>query len=136
VTGFHGVVFSTLDPYDGAPMPLVHVTTSAEQPSADRANALLLALSKRLAELTGKPESYVMTCLVPQARMTFGGTSEPACYVEVKSIGRMDPERTKKMSAAISALLSEALRVPPNRMYIGFEDVAPDLWGFDGDTFG
>jgi phenylpyruvate tautomerase PptA (4-oxalocrotonate tautomerase family) len=117
-------------------MPLVHVTTSAEQPSADRAHALLRALSKSLAELTGKPESYVMTCLVPQASMTFGGSSEPACYVEVKSIGRMEPERTTKMSAALCRLLSEALGVPENRIYIGFEDVAADMWGFDGDTFG
>jgi len=117
-------------------MPLVHVTTSAEPPSADRANTLLRALSKSLAELTGKPESYVMTCLVPQARMTFGGTSEPACYVEVKSIGRMEPERTTKMSAALSTLLSEALGLPQNRIYIGFEDVAAHMWGFDGDTFG
>jgi len=117
-------------------MPLVHVITSAEQPSPERADALLRALSKNLAELTGKSESYVMTCLAPRARMTFGGTNEPACYVEVKSIGRMDPERTKKMSAALCRVLSEGLAVPQNRIYIGFEDVAPDLWGFDGDTFG
>lgn len=117
-------------------MPLLNIFTSAEPPPPDKADALLKALSAELAALLGKPESYVMTCLVPRTRMTFGGTTAPACYVEVKSIGRITPDSTKKISAFVCTRLADAIGVPQDRIYLGFEDVAPHLWGHDGDTFG
>jgi phenylpyruvate tautomerase PptA (4-oxalocrotonate tautomerase family) len=117
-------------------MPLIKIFTSRSPPSAEHAAALLRTLSKSLAELTGKPEAYVMTCLVPQASMTFGGSSEPACYGEVKSIGRMDPERVAKMSERLCRELSEALGVPQSRIYLEFKDVEARLWAHGGETFG
>lgn len=117
-------------------MPLVTVYTSAPSPGDDRSRALLGELSRELAQQLGKPESYVMTCLVPQTKMTFGGSEAPACYVEVKSIGRITPETTRALSADLCKRLAEALGVRQDRIYIEFTDVKPHLWGFDGSTFG
>ncbi len=117
-------------------MPLLNIFTSADAPSPDQADAILKGLSAELAKQLGKPESYVMTCLVPRTHMTFGGTTDPACYVEIKSIGRITPDSTRKMSDLVCKRLSSALGVPADRIYLGFEDVAPHLWGFDGGTFG
>lgn len=117
-------------------MPLISVKTSAPAPGADAVAALLKALSVALASLLGKPERYVMTALETEASMTFAGDSAPACYVEVKSIGALDGERTHQVSAAVSALLEQHLQVPPERTYIGFEDVPGRLWGWNGSTFG
>ncbi len=119
-----------------AAMPLINVFTSAEPPAPEAADSLLKDLSARLAQHTGKPETYVMTCLVPRTRMTFGGSDEPTCLVEVKSIGRMEPVRTETMSADFCERLSKALGVAPDRIYIDFTDVSPHLWGWNGSTFG
>jgi phenylpyruvate tautomerase PptA (4-oxalocrotonate tautomerase family) len=117
-------------------MPLVTVYTSAPSPAEDRARALLAGLSKRLAEHLRKPESYVMTCLVPQTTMTFGGSEAPSCYVEVKNIGQFSPEVTRAVSADLCARLGDALGVEQGRIYIEFSDAKPHLWGFNGSTFG
>ena len=116
-------------------MPLITVKTSAPAPAPEAANALLRALSTRLATLLGKPERYVMTALEADAAMTFAGDAAPACYVEIKSIGNLDPERTRATSAALCTLLEEQLQVPADRIYISFDDVPGRLWGWNGGTF-
>lgn len=114
-------------------MPLVRIVTSAEPPA--EAGHLLRDLSALLARDLGKPESYVMTCLEPRARMTFGGTDQPSCYVEVKNVGTFSPATTARLSTAITERVSTALGVSPDRIYIEFADAKPHLWGHDGGTF-
>jgi phenylpyruvate tautomerase len=116
-------------------MPLLKIVTSAE-PSATAAASLLSALSKLVAERLGKPEAYMMTVLEPRAQLTFGGTSEPACYVELKSIGRFSSELTKLLSLELCAHLQAELGVPASRIYIEFTESVGHLWGYDGGTFG
>lgn len=116
-------------------MPLLNVFTSADPPAPADADALLKELSAALAEQLGKPERYVMTSLVPRTRMTFAGSTEPACYVEIKSIGQLKPAQTERMSEDFCGRLSRALGVPKNRIYIEFSNASPELWGFDGGTF-
>src|SRR6185295_1976875 len=79
-------------------MPLINIYTSAEPPPADVTDALLAGLSGALARHFSKPESYVMTCLVPRTQMTFGGTKEPACYAEVKNVGELPPAGAEALS--------------------------------------
>jgi len=117
-------------------MPLLNVFTSAEPLPAERAGALLKALSASLAEHFHKPEAYVMTCIVPRTCMTFGGTTEPACYAEVKNVGSMTPALTAKLSALICSQLGEAFGVPSDRIYVEFSEARGHLWGHDGETFG
>lgn len=116
-------------------MPLIQVFTAQAPSAPERANALLRSLSKTLAEQLGKPESYVMTCLVPEARMTFGGSDAPACYAKIKNIGELTPDTTARLSKVLCALLSSALGVPQNRIYLEFVELEPHLFGFDGETF-
>ena len=117
-------------------MPLVRLSCSSAPKDQAAADALLLELSRSVAGLLGKPESYVMTCLVPPTRMTFGGSTEPACYVELKSIGQMSPEVTSKLSAALCQSIEKHLEVPSARTYIEFSDAKGYLWGYNGSTFG
>jgi phenylpyruvate tautomerase len=115
-------------------MPLISVKTSAA-PDADP-QALLGELSSALAALLGKPERYVMTLLESAVPMTFAGDGAPACYVEVKSIGALDGDRTRQVSQAVCELVERHLGIPGDRTYIGFEDVPGRLWGWNGSTFG
>jgi phenylpyruvate tautomerase PptA (4-oxalocrotonate tautomerase family) len=112
------------------------VYSSASTPAADNVRQLLSELSSLLAREIGKPESYVMTNLVPRTEMTFAGTFEPACYAEVKSIGKFTAAQTQRITARLCELLAKSLGVQPSRIYIEFADAAGYLWGFNGGTFG
>jgi phenylpyruvate tautomerase PptA (4-oxalocrotonate tautomerase family) len=117
-------------------MPLVTVYTSAVLPAGEKLDALQRDLSASAARLIGKPESYVMTCLVPHSRMTFGGSFDPSCLIECKSIGGLGKDVTAKVTAAFSTLAAEVFGVPTNRIFVVFSDVPAHFWGFDGDTLG
>ena len=116
-------------------MPLLKIVTSAK-PAAETRAKLLTELSVLLAARLGKPEAYMMTSIESGLEMTFGGTTGPACYVEVKNVGRFTPELTEQLSAGLCERLERALDVPKNRIYIEFSDAQGYLWGHDGQTFG
>jgi hypothetical protein len=116
-------------------MPLMTIRTSADLGQAD-VPALLHACSEKLASLAGKPESYVMTLLDRVTAMTMSGTDEPACLVEIRSVGKLSGDQTKAMSQAFCVLLEERLGVSQRRIFLNFTDFSGGMWGFNGSTFG
>lgn len=117
-------------------MPLIKVQTSVDAPESAAVEGMLKTLSAKLAQHLGKPESYVMTAFEPGLAMTFAGTLDPVCYVEVKSIGSMNPGQTKAMSQDFCQVIQEKLGVPVNRTYIEFADAKGAMWGWNSSTFG
>lgn len=116
-------------------MPLIKVQTTIA-PDETAIAPLLTTLSGKLAQHTKKPETYVMTLFEPNIAMTFGGTTAPACYVEIKSVGTMSPAQTQAMSQDFCQTISAAIAVPPERIYIEFADAKGYQWGWNGSTFG
>ncbi|MBD2461032.1 hypothetical protein H6G89_08245 [Oscillatoria sp. FACHB-1407] len=117
-------------------MPFIKVQSSIATPDRTTVEALLKQLSAHLAKHTGKSESYVMTAFEPDVAMTFGGTTEPTCYIEIKSVGTMSGTQTKAMSQDFSQIVTATLGVPANRTYIEFADAKGMMWGWNGSTFG
>jgi phenylpyruvate tautomerase len=116
-------------------MPLIKVQSSIAAPAQTEVETMLKSLSAALAKHTGKPESYIMTAFEPGVAMTFGGTTDPTCYVEIKSVGTMSPQQTKSMSQEFCSSLEDALGVSQNRIYIEFNDSKGSMWGWNGSTF-
>ena len=117
-------------------MPLIKVQSSVAAPEKSNVETLLKTLSAKVANHFGKPESYVMTIFESDIPMTFGGTFEPVCYVEIKNIGTMSSNQTKAMSADFCQEIEDKLGVPANRIYIEFNDAQRHLWGWNKSTFG
>ena len=117
-------------------MPLIKVQSSVSQPEKSNIESLLTDLSAKLAQHLGKPESYVMTAFDADVPMTFGGTLDPACYVEIKSVGIMSSAQTKQMSQDFCSQISDRLAVPSDRIYIEFADAKGYQWGWNHSTFG
>ncbi|TAF02842.1 MAG: hypothetical protein EAZ77_18195 [Nostocales cyanobacterium] len=117
-------------------MPLIKVQTSVEAPEKSKLESMLKSLSAKLAKHTGKPESYVMTAFEPEISMTFAGTTDPVCYIEIKSVGTMKPEQTIAMSEDFCQQINQVLGVPKNRIYIEFADAKGAMWGWNSTTFG
>ncbi len=116
-------------------MPLIAVKTTVSTPPKTEVESLLKTLSASLAKHLGKPESYVMTAFDSDVPMTFAGTTDPVCYIEIKSIGSMTPTQTKAMSQDFCQKINQALGVPQNRIYIEFNDAKGSMWGWNGSTF-
>lgn len=60
--------------------------------------------------------------------MAFGGTEQPAAYGELVSIGGLNPDVNKKLSAAIAQILETKLSVPKNRFFLKFYDTKARHW--------
>ncbi|MDJ0843669.1 phenylpyruvate tautomerase MIF-related protein [Crocosphaera sp.] len=116
-------------------MPLIQVKTSVTQPESKVIESLLTTLSAKLAQHLGKPESYVMTSFDSDIKMTFSGTFDPVCYLEIKSVGGMSPSKTKSMSKDFCQVIEDELGVPKNRTYIEFAGAEGSMWGWNGSTF-
>jgi phenylpyruvate tautomerase PptA (4-oxalocrotonate tautomerase family) len=113
-------------------MPFIRLTTTA---APEKLQALLPTLSKIAAQAIGKPEQYVMAAAHTQA-MLMSGKPGPAALVEVRSIGGLGPDVNQQIARKVCDLLEQALAIPPERVFLNFTDVAPENWGWRGETFG
>ncbi len=112
-------------------MPYIKIQTNSE---VSNSTDFLKKLSALSAEKIGKPESYVMTALDPKTDMTFGGSDEPAAFIECKSIG-LSGGQTKALSAALCSFCESELGIPQARVYIEFAGSPGNMWGWKGGTF-
>jgi phenylpyruvate tautomerase len=116
-------------------MPLIKVQTSVGSPDGTQVESMLKDFSSTLASHLGKPDSYIMTAFEAGVPMTFAGTTDPVCYIEIKSVGTMG-SKTRAMSQEFWSKAEAAIGVPNNRTYIEFSDSPGAMWGWNGSTFG
>ena len=112
-------------------MPLIILRTSIKE--GIDTDSMLDMLSTTIAKLTGKPRAYVMSIVEIGVPMSFAGSKEPTCYLEVKSIGSLNPSL---ISEKLCQLIEKEIQVPQSRIYINFDDVSASNWGYNGRTFG
>jgi phenylpyruvate tautomerase PptA (4-oxalocrotonate tautomerase family) len=115
-------------------MPFLSLQTNAELTDAARSK-----LAQELAELVsrelGKPMDYIQVHLQLGAFLTFAGTDERTAFVDLRSLG-LPPNKPPALSAALCVLLQEQLGVPPQRVFLNFQDMPRSHWGWNGRTFG
>ena len=114
-------------------MPYVRIQTNTEINESKRED-LLRQVSSEVAKELGKPESYVMVAMGPQADMMFGGSNAGCAFVELKSIS-LPHNKTTILAKLICDLMQKHLGVPPDRTYIEFSDAERSLWGWNSGTF-
>ncbi|GAB2219862.1 hypothetical protein Drorol1_Dr00007500 [Drosera rotundifolia] len=115
-------------------MPCLSISTNVSLDGVDT-SAILADATKTIARLIGKPEAYVMIVLKGSVPIAFGGTEQPAAYGELLSIGGLNPETNKKISAAVAGILETKLSVPKGRLYLKFYDAKGSNVGWNGSTF-
>ena len=94
---------------------------------------LLLKSSEFISSLLNKPENFVMIKLTDSLKMSFSGNNETCCFIEIKSIGSIEPS---KMSRPICDFFSSELDISSERIYIFYQDVNPKMWAWNSRTFG
>ena len=114
-------------------MPYFSIETNqAIDPASNR--QILKKTSAFIADLLGKPESYVMVSIQPETPLVFGGSDEPAAFVRLKSIG-LPIDRCQELSEKICRLVEQEIGVPKDRVFIDFKDVARNMFAWNGKTF-
>ncbi|BBH06314.1 prenylated RAB acceptor 1.B4 [Prunus dulcis] len=102
-------------------MPCLNISANVSLEGVDTSSILSEATST-VAKIISKPEAYVMIVLKGSVPIAFGGTEQPAAYGELVSIGGLNPDVNKKLSAAIAAILETKLSVPKSRFFLKFYD--------------
>ena len=97
-------------------MPFIQINTSSRS-VVENDDLLQKDISKIVADLTGKPEKYVMTMIQRDTKMTFAGSDEPCCFIKVKSIGSLSPS---SMSKSLCELIESKTNINSIRIYISF----------------
>ena len=109
-------------------MPFINISTSAKV--YDK-NKLLEEISILIASLTNKSKKFVMAKLEDDSKLFFDDES-PCCFLEIKSIGSLHPS---EMVKPLCSFVYEKIGIPIDKIYICFEDVPAEMWGWNGKTF-
>ncbi|KAL4587142.1 hypothetical protein LXL04_000008 [Taraxacum kok-saghyz] len=124
-------------------MPCLNLSTNVSLEGVDT-SSILSEATTAVANLIGKPKAvhfslfvcvYVMIVLKGSVPMAFGGTEQPAAYGELVSIGGLNPDVNKKLSAAVAEILSSKLSIPKSRFFLKFYDSEGSFFGWNGSTF-
>ena len=112
-------------------MPLLIIRTNS---SIDDKNRLALEASQQVANILGKPESYVMININDNQTLIFAGSDQPAAYLELKSLG-LPESQTSDLSSALCTFINEKLGIDSARIYIEFSNAERHMWGWKDGTF-
>jgi len=114
-------------------MPFVQFQTN--QPLDEGgAEAVALELSKRTAEILGKPESYVQVLVEGAKTISFGASMEPSAFITLNSLG-LDQVQAAEFSKLMCSLAEERFSIPADRIYLKMADHPRAFWGWNGGTF-
>ncbi|KAL3716257.1 hypothetical protein ACJRO7_007940 [Eucalyptus globulus] len=115
-------------------MPCLNILTNVSLNDVD-SSPILSEVTSGVFKLIGKPETYVMIVLKGSVPMAFGETEQAAASGELVSIGGLNLDVNKKLSAAIASILETKLSIPKSRFFLKFYDTKGSFFGWNGSTF-
>ncbi len=93
-------------------------------------------VSKEVSSILNKSIDYVMVIFDKSNFQSFGGDSKAiSLYIEVKNVGELSADITKKLSESLTHLFSNISDIDPKRIYIEFSRSERYMWGWNGNTF-
>eukprot|EP01063_Lacrimia_lanifica_P041453 TRINITY_DN9681_c0_g1_i5.p2 TRINITY_DN9681_c0_g1~~TRINITY_DN9681_c0_g1_i5.p2 ORF type:complete len:119 (+),score=44.17 TRINITY_DN9681_c0_g1_i5:178-534(+) len=113
-------------------MPSLELSTNLAL--GDAKAQVLRALSQAVAEVTKKPEKFVMIAVHDESAMLYGGSDAPCAVAHLHSIGAISQASNAELQRAVTAVLAP-LGLPADRMYIFFHDAERANVGWDNRTF-
>lgn len=115
-------------------MPLLEITTSNDLFETVR-EKILRDASAVVATTLGKSEASVMVTL-RSATGLFGGDAGPCAFLELRSVGGLDPDTSTRVAERLCTLLEAEADVPSERIYLNFHRVNGSEWGWNGRLLG
>jgi len=100
-----------------------------------RQRDFLARATELLETQLGKSRQHIMVNLQPGQAMVFGGSSEPAAFASLKSIG-LQEEQCPVLAEALSRLIQESLEISPERIFLELLDIERSRFAWNSKTFG
>lgn len=94
-----------------------------------------LALKSRMGRAIGlvprKSEQYLLLSVEPESRLWLrGDDSQPMAYIDAAIFGNEGHLGYPEFTAEVTRALGDVLDIPPDNVYIKYEDIA--AWGVGG----
>jgi len=90
--------------------------------------------SLTIANILGKPESYVMVQVEDKQCLIFAGEHDPCALLELKSLG-LPENTTADFSARLCEFMKIETQIDASRIYIEFSSPERHMWGWNQRTF-
>lgn len=113
-------------------MPFIRTTTNCPV-AKSTADKITAACGQAITLLRGKTEEWLMVEVTGDKNLYFKGTDEPCAIAEVQILGKANPSELENLTDAMTQILSSALDVPSDRIYVRYEEVT--YWGWNGANF-
>ncbi|GHU82739.1 hypothetical protein AGMMS50284_5110 [Clostridia bacterium] len=114
-------------------MPYISAVVNV-QISAEKEEIIKTKLGKAVTLIPGKSESRLMLSFTENNALYFAGEkNKPIAFVEVKLFGSATKEAYNNLTAEISKILNDELKIPQRNIYVKYEEVAN--WGCNGSNF-
>lgn len=115
-------------------MPYLNIQTN-QSLSPESKDILMRQSSTLVSEGLGKSEEFMMVSIKDELPMLFGGQPGPTAFLELKSIG-IPGDKTKAICRQLCEIIYTVADIPPERVYVKFNDVQRSMWGWKGDMLG
>lgn len=116
-------------------MPTFILNSNIPKPEPEIIEKIQQGCATILSEQIGKSQDFVMTALNFEQDLSFGNSSEPCAYAEVKNVGTLNPNLTNSMSRELCRHIFSILNISEDKIYIEFQESERHLWGWNGKTF-
>ena len=88
-------------------------------------------LGRAIESVPGKNENYLMVGFEQNYTFYLRGENQPCAFIEVSIFGNENHFGYDKFTAAVTKIFNDVLKIPPQNIYIKFEDIT--AWGVNGD---
>ena len=112
-------------------MPLLNIKTNTI--IKNKASLAEMA-SKTIANLLGKPETYVMINIEDDQCLIFAGDSKPCALLSLKSLG-LPEDLTASFTEKLCEFIQAQTDIEASRIYIEFSSPERHMWGWNSRTF-
>lgn len=113
-------------------MPYIELKTD-KKITSELQSELVREFAQAIETFPGKTERYLMVNIEGERSIAFAGKMGNCCMVTVDLLGSATDEVYEKMTKRTSALVSKALNIPEDRIYVKYSEYKH--WGCDGTNF-
>lgn len=108
------------------------ITCKVNRPvSREQEVELKTRMGRAIALVPGKSEQYLLLNLEPESRLWLrGDDSQPLAYIDAAIFGNEGHHGYVQFTAEVTRAFGDVLGIPPENIYIKFEDIA--AWGVGG----
>lgn len=110
-------------------MPFMFIKTNRTI-TAEQEMVLKSELGKAIALVPHKSEAVLMIEMQDKARLWLRGEQPPMAFVKISLFANVTHAGYPELTYAVTQILSQTLQIPPENLYVQFEDIR--AWGVNG----